>query len=292
MVRRTLPPLTTLRAFEAAARLMSFKSAAEELRVTQSAISHQVASLERSLGTPLFARLPGRVDLSAEGAIYFPVVQEALDRISLTTDFIRQANKPASLTVQVYVTVAVRWLIPRLQTFKEGFPEIAINLDASLLDWEFNPDRADMGLIYTRTPNRPSLTYTLLCRERLVGVCSPAMARSIAVPQDLKRISFLAVSGTSEDAATWINNVGASGVSQKSAPLFDSNLLAIEAAINGQGIVVVPHFLVEADIAAGTLVAPLSSDVMQPGGWYLVHQERRGDEKAIRKFLQWIQNLA
>ena len=292
MVRRTLPPLTTLRAFEAAARLMSFKAAAEELRVTQSAISHQVASLERNLGTPLFVRLPGRVELSAEGAVYFPVVQEALDRISLTTDLIRQANTPASLTVQVYVTVAVRWLIPRLQTFKEGFPEIAINLDASLLDWEFNPDRADMGFIYTRTPNRPSLTYTLLRRERLVGVCAPAMARSITTPQDLKRISFLAVSGTSEDAATWIASVGASGVSQKSAPLFDSNLLAIEAAINGQGIVVVPHFLVEADIAAGTLVAPLASDVMQPGGWYLVHQERRGDEKAIRKFLQWIQNLA
>lgn len=292
MVRRTLPPLTTLRAFEAAARLMSFKAAAEELRVTQSAISHQVASLERSLGTPLFVRLPGRVELSVEGAIYFPVVQEALDRISLTTDLIRQANTPASLTVQVYVTVAVRWLIPRLQTFKEGFPEIAINLDASLLDWEFNPDRADMGFIYTRTPNRPSLTYTLLRRERLVGVCSPAMAQSITMPQDLKRISFLAVSGTSEDATTWITSVGASGVSQKSAPLFDSNLLAIEAAINGQGIVVVPHFLVEADIAAGTLVAPLASDVMQPGGWYLVHQERRGDEKAIRKFLQWIQNLA
>ncbi|WP_245290456.1 LysR substrate-binding domain-containing protein [Shinella sp. DD12] len=281
-----------MRAFEAAARLMSFKAAAEELRVTQSAISHQVASLERSLGTPLFVRLPGRVELSAEGAIYFPVVQEALDRISLTTDLIRQANTPASLTVQVYVTVAVRWLIPRLQTFKEGFPEIAINLDASLLDWEFNPDRADMGFIYTRTPNRPSLTYTLLRRERLVGVCAPAMARSIPTPQDLKRISFLAVSGTSEDATTWIASVGASGVSQKSAPLFDSNLLAIEAAINGQGIVVVPHFLVEADIAAGTLVAPLASDVMQPGGWYLVHQERRGAEKAIRKFLQWIQNLA
>ncbi|MDX8465662.1 LysR substrate-binding domain-containing protein [Mesorhizobium sp. VK23B] len=291
MVQRTLPPLTTLRAFEAAARLMSFKAAAEELRVTQSAISHQVASLERNLGTPLFLRLPGRVELSEEGAVYFPVVQDALDRIALTTDLIRQTNTPASLTVQVYVTVAVRWLIPRFQTFKKAFPEIAVNLDASLLDWEFNPDRADIGFIYTRAPNRPNLTYTLLRRERLVGVCSPAIARAITAPEDLRPFSFLAVSGTTEDAATWAASVGATDISQKSAPLFDSNLLAIEAAINGQGVVVVPLFLVEADIAAGTLVAPLASEVMQPGGWYLVHLERRRNEKAIREFLRWIQGL-
>jgi LysR family glycine cleavage system transcriptional activator len=291
MVQRILPPLTTLRAFEAAARLVSFKAAAEELRVTQSAISHQVASLERHLGTPLFLRLPGRVELSEAGVIYFPVVQDALDRIALTTDLIRQTKTPVSLTVQVYVTVAVRWLIPRLQTFKEAFPEVAVNLDASLLDWEFNPDRADIGFIYTRTPNRPNLSYTLLRRERLVGVCAPAIARAIKTPEDLRHFSFLAVSGTTEDAAIWAASVGATGVSQKSAPLFDSNLLAIEAAINGQGMVVVPQFLVEADIAAGTLVAPLGSDIMQPGGWYLVHLERRGNEKAMRKFLQWIQGL-
>lgn len=290
MVQRTLPPLTTLRAFEAAARFLSFKAAAEELRVTQSAISHQVASLERNLGTPLFLRLPGRVELSAQGAAYFPVVQDALDRIALATDRIRETNTPASLTVQVYVTVAVRWLIPRLQRFKEAFPEVAVNLDASLLDWEFNPDRADVGFIYTRAPNRPSLSYTLLRRERLVGVCSPAIARAIKGPGDLRNVSFLAVSGTTEDVAIWAASVGATGVSQKSAPLFDSNLLAIEAAINGQGIVVVPQFLVEADLAAGTLVAPLASEVMQPGGWYLVHQERRASEKAMRKFLQWIQS--
>lgn len=290
MVRRNLPPLTTLRAFEAAARLMSFKAAAEELRVTQSAVSHQVASLERNLGTPLFVRLPGRVELSQEGAVYFPVVQDALDKIALTTDLIRKTNTPASLTVQVYVTVAVRWLIPRLQTFKESSPEIAVNLDASLLDWEFNSDRADVGLIYTRAPNRPNLTYTLLRRERLVGVCAPAIARAIKTPEDLRHFSFLSVSGTTEDAETWAASIGVAGLSQKSSPLFDSNLLAIEAAANGQGVVVVPQFLVEGDVANGNLVAPLTSDVMQPGGWYLVHLQRRASEKAVRKFLQWIQS--
>ena len=288
MVKRTLPSLTTLPAFEAAARLISFKAAAEELRVTQSAISHQIASLERQLGAPLFRRLPGRVELSAAGETYFEVVREALDNVARVTDAIREKNAPTSLTVQVYVTVAVRWLIPRLQTFREASPEIAVNLDASLLDWEFNCDRADIGFIYTRTPNRPNLTYTLLRRERLVGVCSPAIARTIKGPEDLRHLSFLSVSGNTEDAASWAASVGALGVPQKSSPLFDSNLLAIEAAANGQGIVVVPEFLVEADVAGGNLVAPLASDLMQPGGWYLVHLERRSEERAIRKFLQWI----
>ncbi|WP_429130942.1 LysR substrate-binding domain-containing protein [Ensifer sp. 4252] len=282
--------MTTLRAFEAAARLLSFKAAAEELRVTQSAISHQVASLERNLGIPLFVRLPGRVELSKEGALYFPVVQDALDRIALTTDLIRQTNTPASLTVQVYVTVAVRWLIPRLQRFKEASPEIAISLDASLLDWEFNPDRADIGMIYTQAPNRPSVTYTLLRQEKLVGVCSPDIASAIKAPEDLRHFPFLAVSGTTGDAETWAASVGATGLSQKTSPLFDSNLLAIEAAISGQGVVVVPEFLVGPDLSSGALVAPLHSDVMQPGGWYLTHLERRGNEKAIRKFLQWIRS--
>lgn len=290
MVRRTLPPLTTLRAFEAAARLLSFKEAAEELRVTQSAISHQVASLERSLGKPLFVRLPGRVELSEEGTVYFPVVQEALDKIAHATDLICRTNVPTSLTVQVYVTVAVRWLIPRLQTFKEESPEVAVNLDASLLDWEFNSDRADIGFIYTRSPNRPNLIYTLLRRERLVGVCSPEIGRAIATAADLRRFPFLSVSGTAEDAAAWAASVGATGLSQKSSPLFDSNLLAIEAAANGQGVVVVPRFMVESDIANGNLVVPLASDIMQFGGWYLVHLERRSGEKAIRKFQTWIQS--
>lgn len=291
MVRRILPPLTTLRAFEAAARLLSFKGAAEELRVTQSAISHQVASLERNLGRPLFRRLPGRVELSEEGMLYFPVVQDALDRIALTTDLIRQSSAPAALTLQVYVTVAVRWLIPRLQTLKETSPEIAVSLDASLLDWEFNPDRADVGLIYTRTPNRPNLTYVLLRREKLVAVCSKDIAKAIKSVDDLRHFPFLAVSGRTEDVSIWAESVGISGLSQKSSLLFDSNLLAIEAAISGQGIVVVPGFLVEADLASGSLVVPVQSDIMQPGGWYLTYLQRRGDEKAIQKFQKWIQSL-
>lgn len=121
----------------------------------------------------------------------FPVIQDALNRIALATELVRQTQEPASLTVQVYVTVAVRWLIPRLHNFKEISPEIAISLVASLMDWEFNPDRADVGLIYTREPNRAHVTYTLLRREQLVAVCTKDIARAIKSPEDLRHLPLL-----------------------------------------------------------------------------------------------------
>lgn len=290
MIPRSLPPLSTLKVFESAARLRSFKCAAEELNLTQSAISHQIASLERYLGTALFRRLPNRVELSEKGELYFPVIQDALDRIALTTDLIREKQTQTSLTVQVYVTVAVRWLIPRLQKFKEASPEIAVSLDASLLDWEFNPARADVGIIFTRTPDRPNLTYRLLRQERLVAVCSRETAKAIATPDDLRNVPFLAISGATEDSLIWAQSLGLSNLVQKNAPRFDSSLLAIEAAISGQGVVVVPEFLVETDLRLGSLVIPVMTDVMQPGGWYLAYVQRRGNEQPIRCFLDWVQS--
>lgn len=290
MIQRSLPPLSTLKVFESAARLRSFKGAAEELSLTQSAISHQIASLERYLGTALFCRLPGRVELNEKGELYFPVIQDALDRIALTTDLIREKQTQTALTVQVYVTVAVRWLIPRLQAFKEASPGIAVSLDASLLDWEFNPARADVGIIYTRSPDRPNLTYTLLKQERLVAVCSKELAKTINTPEDLRQVPFLAISGTTEDSLMWAQSIGLANLAQKNAPRFDSSLLAIEAAISGQGVVVVPEFLVEADLRTGSLVIPVQTQVMQAGGWYLAHVQRRGDEQPIRRFLEWIQS--
>ena len=287
LTHRTLPPLSTLKVFEAAARLRSFKSAAVELNLTQSAVSHQIASLERNLGTRLFVRLPGRVELSSPGEIYFHTIQDALDRISLASDLVRQDTATASLTVQVYVTVAVRWLIPRLHDFKEKAPETTVSLDASLLDWEFNPDRADVGIIYTRETARPHVTYSFLRQERLVAVCTKDMAQAIRSPDDLRHVPLLAISGAAEDWTIWAASVGLPSLAP-SSPQFDSNLLAIEAAANGQGVVVVPEFVVEADLQSGKLVIPIITQITQPGSWYLAHLERRTKEPSISKFREWI----
>lgn len=288
LTSRAFPPLSAIRVFEAAARLGSFKKAAEELNLTQSAVSHRIASLEHSLGTRLFDRLPGRVVLGPAGKIYFAVIQDALDRIATVTALIKERQGPAALTVQVYVTVAVRWLIPRLHAFREASPEIVLGLDASLLDWEFNPDKADVGIIYTQFPNRSDTTYTLLKRERLVAVCAPNLAGSIKRVEDLRHTPILSLSTGNDDWKFWAAAVKLDDMVNSKMPSFDSYLLAIEAAADGQGVAVVPEFLVEADVKTGKLVVAVPSDVLQPGGWYLTHLQRRRNEPAIRKFREWL----
>jgi LysR family glycine cleavage system transcriptional activator len=161
MTGRELPPLSALRAFEAAARHMSFRVAAEELGLTQSAISHRIAALEQHFGARLFDRAGRRIALSEPGRLLFPLVRDAFDRLAQGAELLRRARMTDDLRVQVYVTVAVRWLIPRLHRFQAANPNIVVRINTSVLDWEFDPDIADLGLICTQAPDRPRLHYDL-----------------------------------------------------------------------------------------------------------------------------------
>ena len=160
MGARALPPLASLRAFEAAARHGSFRAAAEELAITQSAVSHQIAGLERRLGTALFRRKSRRVELTEAGAAYYPFLRDAFDRIAQGTGLVSRQALAGELMIQVYVTVAVKWLIPRLHRFQASEPEILVRMSTNQLDWEFDPATGDLGIICTRNPDRPNLHLT------------------------------------------------------------------------------------------------------------------------------------
>lgn len=291
MARRHLPPLMTLRAFEAAARLENFKHAAEELNVTQSAISHQIASLERDLGGLLFDRMPGRVVLNEKGRHYFLAVKDAIDRIASATDAIRCIEPRMELTIQVYVTVAVRWLIPRLQAFKAQAPATHVSLNAGLLDWDFNPDHADVGLVYVPKAKKINVFYQPWRQERLVSVCCPAMATRMKTADDIRHATFLSIDGTQDDVSSWTHNNGWFGGMQGKILHFDSYLLAIEAAVNGQGIAIVPEFLVENDIRQQRLVMTNTHSSVQPGRWFIACLKARKDEPAIKQFSTWLVGL-
>ena len=150
-----LPPLPALRAFDAAARLLSFRGAADELHVTPSAVSHQIADLEHRLGVRLFRRQGRRVELTEAGAQYHPYVREAFDRIAQGTSLVTMGTPSRDLDVQVYVTVAVRWLVPRLHTFSDEHPGVRVRLNTSHLDWEFAADESDVALVCTSQPTPP-----------------------------------------------------------------------------------------------------------------------------------------
>jgi LysR family glycine cleavage system transcriptional activator len=284
-----LPPLAALRAFDAAARHLSFRRAAEELSVTQSAVSHQIAELERRLGSALFSRQNRRVELTDAGRLYAPYVRESLVRLAEGTRLVMRAGR--SLDVQVYVTVAVRWLIPRLHSFVAAEPDLLVRFNTSHLDWEFDEASADVAIVCTAHPDRPRLRYTHLFHAQLVPVCSPTLPRGrrrLHHPADLADHALLHVFPAAEEWTAWLAAAGVPDVKGGNAPAFDSYLLAIEAATDGQGVAIVPRFLVAGDLASGRLVAPFPLQVPQPRRWYLVCRDELANDSRVQSFLAWL----
>ena len=282
-MRRRLPSLTALRAFEAAARHTSFRLAAEELCVTESAVSHQIRALERQLGVALFYRNGRRVELSAAGAAYFPVIRDAFDRIDRGTELVRETGFAGELTLQVYVSVAVRWLLPRLYRFHEAHPDILVRLSTSYRGWEFEPDFADVGFVYRRPPLEREYHYVPLFRVPVFPVASPALVgRRRLRPSDLADFHLIRIT-PADDWGDWLRAAGVPELEGRPGPRFDTYLLGIEAAVAGRGVAMAMAFLVRDDLDAGRLVRPFDLEVPQRGSWYLVfRRERRSDPRIVR----------
>lgn len=286
-----MPSLTALRAFEAAARNLSFRDAAEELHVTHSAVSHQIKDLERELGTSLFWRRGRRVELTEVGALYYPVLRDTFDRIAEGAELVRRATRPNTLTVQVYVTVAVRWLIPRLHDFQEANRDLLAYLSTSYLDWEFDAEHVDVGFVCASEPHRAAWHYTPLFRALMFPVCSPALVQGglgLRQPSDLVNHALLQVYTAADDWSAWLEAAGVPQLAGRTGPRFDSYLLALEAAINGQGVAMATDFVVANDLLTGRLVKPFALEVPQPGAWYLVCLKERRAEPTIARFRHWL----
>ncbi len=289
---RALPPLASLRAFEAAARHGSFRAAAEELSITQSAVSHQIAGLERRLGTALFRRRARRVELTEAGAAYYPFLRDAFERIAQGTGLVSRQALAGELMIQVYVTVAVKWLIPRLHRFQAARPEILVRMSTNQLDWEFDPATGDLGIICTRRPERPNLHYAHLFDARLFPVCSPALAQAgtgLRQPAELVNHRLLQLYTAEEDWRAWLEAAGVPQLAGRAQPQFDSYLLALEAAVEGQGVAMAPHFMVASDLKAGRLVKPFAVEVRQPARWYLVCRRELRHDARIARFREWLE---
>jgi LysR family transcriptional regulator, glycine cleavage system transcriptional activator len=286
-----LPPLGPLRAFDAAARYLSFRLAAEELGVTQSAISHQIAALEDFLKVKLFERLPRRVALTDAGVLYAPYARAAFEGIARGTSLLTRIGNSDDLIIEAYPTFVVRWLIPRLTLLRRARPDLNIRLGTSQLDWELNIDSADVGVIYTLRPDRRHLHYRRLLQASLVPICAPSLAAKIArqaMPRALRRVTRLVLYTAPDDWRTWLESAGITDFERQPTVKFDNYLLAIEAAIDGHGVAIAPQFLVEADLKSGRLVKPFGLAVAQPGAWYLICREERQEDSRIRWFEEWI----
>lgn len=290
-MRRKIPPLTALRSFEAAARHCSFRDAAEELHVSHSAISHQIKQLESYLLVELFIRKPRAVELTKSGQAYYPVLREAFDRIAEGTELLMTPRSSGILTVQLYSTFAIRWLIPRLPNFSKANPDIQVRLNTSQTDVDFEQDDVDL-CVMIGSQSSSKLHYDHLFSSAMFPVGSPALLsgktpiRSVA---DLGRHTILQVYPSRKDWYVWLNGAGVEGVDPETGLQFDSYDLALSTATQGMGVALGMQPYISRDLKAGLLVELFPGQrVMADGEWYLVCRRERVDSSKIVAFREWI----
>jgi len=292
---KRLPSLDALRALECAARHLSFTKAAEELHVTQSALSHRISALERELGVVLFRRLARRLELSPAGEILAAGMRRALDEIVRAAELMEREQTARPLTVSVLPSFAMRWLVPRLVRFKERHPDIEIRVLAEPNMSNLRGGAADLALRFGRG-RYPEMHVVKLMPDSLFAVASPELIKRvgrIAAPAEIARFPLLfdheAEGDTSGTGWTsWLQQVGAPEVPCKEGLRFNRADLMLEAAASGLGLALARRSLVLADIAAGRLVRVLPHEVPTQYDYYLVCVPELAERPSIVAFRDWM----
>ena len=287
---RRLPPLNALRAFEAAARHLSFTKAAGELGITPSAISHQIGGLEAHLGVRLFRRSSRALMLTDEGQGYLPVLRDAFDAIHAATARLAARHAAGPLTVSLLSSFAVRWLIPRLPRFQARHPEIEVRLSTTARVVDFRREDVDCAIRHGRG-EWPGLAADLLVSEDLFPVCSPKLLEGrhpLKEPRDLAHHTRFQIEMRRDDWRIWLNAVGITDIDAERGPLFETSDLALRAAAEGLGVAIGSSSLVEDDLRNGRLVAPFDVRLPSNSGYYFVVPDDRRDQLKIAVFRAWL----
>ena len=293
---KKLPPLIELRAFEAAARHMSFKNAAAELGVTPTAISHQIRLLERFCGRRLFRRRPRPLTLTEAGARLFPGIRDGLEAFAAAIARVRREGAKHPLRVTTTNAFAHRWLVPRLPRWRKERPDIPLDVVGTDEVLELSAGDADVAIRYAHTPPTDGIATELL-RDTFWPVCVPELRSGLKRAADLRGQTLIHCDWlpTDVESPTWQRWFGAARSRWRDIPKFNEmdhlsfreELHAIEAVVAGQGIGICSDVLVARELAKGVLVKVF--DIKLPGyGFYLVHAVGHSRDKAIDTFSRWL----
>ncbi len=287
---RKLPPLNALRAFEAAARHLSFTRAAEELHVTQAAVSHQVKSLEDYLGIKLFRRFNRSLLLTDEGQSYLPGLTKAFDLMDDATRRLAKKEAGGALTVSVLPSFAARWLVARLGRFRRAHPEVDLRVDPNAGLADFAHGDVDVGIRYGKGIY-PGLRSDRLMAEDIFPVCSPVLLEGehpLRLPEDLAHHTLLHDDGHG-DWRTWLLANEVENVDPLRGTVFTDSSVLIEAAKRGQGVALARSVLAGDELEAGTLVRPFGNQsVPADYAYYIVCPEDTADLPKIKAFREWL----
>lgn len=280
-------PLNALWSFEVAARHQSYSRAAEELRLTHSAISHQMRLLEEEVGAPLFERSGRQMRLTQLGAELAAEVRDGFERLGRAFERARRVTHSKAITVSVLPSFASRWLVPRLSRFYEQHPELEVSLRVSDELANFKSDGVDLGLRFG-AGRWPGLTAIELLREEVYPVCSPAFQRKhrLRRPEDLGRVPLLR--NTNQPWVPWFRSVGLDWQEPSRGTIYDDSLTALRAASEGHGVALARGILVAEEVRAGQLCRLFPGGVPVDWAYYAVYLGEGAAPRHVQPFLDWL----
>ncbi len=287
---RILPSLTGLQAFEATARHGTVSRAADELLLTQSAVSRHIQQLEARLGVALFSRKAKRLHLTEAGSAYLAEVRTGLESINTATlSLMASRGHTGSLSVATLPTFGANWLIPRLPRFRALHPGISLHLSGRPEPFDFAFERVDCA-IHFGGPEWPGADMDYLFKETSTAIACPSIATGIAELGDLLDWPLLHISSRPFAWREWLASIDATDLPVKAQITVDTFAMAIEAVRAEMAVAVLPTFLVEADLRSGRLVTLFGPGALSESSYYFVRPERRRNHFAVQAFADWLQS--
>lgn len=297
MMSSHLPPLTALRAFEAAARYLSIKKAAEELHVTPAAVGHQIKVLESYVGTQLFRRLNRGLRLTNAGEACLPQLRDGFALLSRGVERAMARDHRPRLVVSVAPVLAVKWLVPRLDRFLEAQPDLELRIETTTRVVDLEREEIDIGVRFSPGAS-PGIRADLLFHENVSPVCSPALCRgprAIRKPTDLRWHTLIHVMGETQDRTWpswpgWLESAGSTEVDGRSGPRFNQTGTAVQAAVEKQGVALVGYVCIADELASGQLVRPFGDSfrVQTEFAYYVVFADSRDHRPEVESFRSWL----
>ncbi|GKW47794.1 LysR family transcriptional regulator [Halomonas sp. NCCP-2165] len=290
MSRTHLPTLTSMQCFEASARHLSFTRAAEELSLTQSAVSKQVAQLESMLQNPLFRRVRKRLQVTPEGSLYLTEVRKILSQVEMSTRYMQSyGGENEVLNITTMPTFGARWLIPRLNGFRFRHPTTYLNISNRVEPFDLEEDRIDVAFFFGHGA-WPKAECLRLFDEEVVPACSPDIIpqEGLNDPLALTRMVLMQNATRPEAWHDWFQAQGCYTEHSYHGPKFDTFYMALRAARAGCGVALVPRFLAEEELTKNQLAIPWSFSLKSRGSYYLAYPEHKGEVAKIRGFIDWI----
>ncbi len=291
--RRFLPSISSLRALEALDRLGSASAVAEELNLTQSAVSRQLQTLETQMGIDLIQRDRKRLSLTASAQDYVIEIRQALNQIAQASLRLQVAPVGGTLNLAILPTFGMRWLMPRLPEFSRLHPDVTINMSTQLRPFNFATEPFDAA-IHFGIPNWPDTDALMLKKERVLPVCAPSLIQQNlnVSPQQLLRLPLLHIQTRPNAWQDWFREMGVENEAPLAGTLYDQFSTITQAALHGLGVALMPEYLIEQDLATGRLIALSPTAIEAKGAYYLVWPRNKSRDQSLTEFRHWLASKA